>query len=116
MRKNFDIEKIDIEDISFSVYHTDRYDIDQIGFWIEYKRNPDFQGEKTITTATGKLVIYNGINIIKHTLKKLSREDRNTLTFEKDKGRYGVVEEYVSKEYNNIDQRICAYKIIIQFT
>jgi len=114
-RKNFNVKYIDVENIRFSVYSTNRYDIDQIGFWIDYTLNSEYTGEKSIKGANGSLIIYNGINIIKHKLKKLSRDDRYTLTFEGANDRYGYVEEYVTREHNFIDSRICAYKIILDF-
>jgi len=114
-KDNFDIEKIMIDDIIFCIYHTIRCDVDQIGFWIEYEKIPNYTGDKKITTAKGKLIIYNGFEKLVRKIKKLSKGDRSILTFEKDKGRYGEIEEYVSCDYNFINQDVCAYKIILQF-
>jgi hypothetical protein len=117
----FEVEELVVENLKFSLYTTDRYDLDQIGFWIDYKKDPEYKGDNPIHEARGKLIIYKGVHKNQTTLTDLffrPREEDFRLTFDEKRGnRYGQVKEYVSDKNScsYIDPRICVYKIILDF-
>ena len=106
--------EIDVNGVRFSLYHTNPYDIDQLGFWIDY----EIISEKTSPMiGTGTLLIYSGINIYKHKIKNYNNfKDGSRLVFNSN-GRYGYIIEKAKNKYNKnyINNFITFYQIIIDF-
>jgi len=108
--------EIEVNGIKFSSYSTDRYEIQQLGFWINYETDKSKTDSKPMK-GKGEVLIYSGIDVYKHKIKNYkSFRDGDMLTFD-SKGRHGYIKEDVNSIYDRepIDTFITFYKIIIDF-
>jgi hypothetical protein len=110
-------KSIEIEGIIFSVYNTVVYDVEQMGFWLNYEKNKEYTGERTIQKGKGKVEIYSGIDYYKYKLGHYtSSKNRYDLIFDNDKNRnrHGHIIE-LRQMSNPIDSIITFYKITVEF-
>lgn len=108
----FPNEEIEVNGVKFSLYHTDRYEIQQLGFWLNYEV---LHEQKTPMSGNGILMIYSGINSYKHKVKNY-KKFKEPILFDKS-GRCGYIKENVGSIYDRepIDNFITFYQIIIDF-
>jgi hypothetical protein len=110
----FPNEEIEVNGLKFSLYHTEPYDLQQIGFWLDYEI---MSSQTTPMIGNGTLFIHSGINVYKHKIKSYRCfKDRHHITFDKN-GRCGYIKESVNSIYekDHINNFITFYKIVIDF-
>lgn len=108
----FPNEEIEVNGVKFSLYHTDRYEIQQLGFWLNYEVLCE---QKIPMSGNGTLWIYSGINSYKHKIKSY-KKFKEPILFDKS-GRCGYIKENVGTIYDKepINNFITFYQIIIDF-
>ena len=87
--------KIIVDNIEFDTYCTNsRYDSNEYGFWIHYKK----LGETNIKSTTGRLYIYAANKVLQHHIrsytkfnKKMNFDEKDTSRHEENEGRYGYI-------------------------
>jgi hypothetical protein len=111
----FPNQNIKVNGMTFSLYHTEPYDIQQIGFWIDYRISADSFTSFTPMTGNGEIYLYSGMNKYKHKIQSF-KKIKESLHFDSD-GQCGYIKEYYNSQYDNepIDARITFYKMIINF-
>lgn len=109
----FPYEEIEVNGVKFSLYSTDRYEIQQVGFWLDYEVVSE---QITPMSGKGTLLIYSGMDVYKHKIKSYTSRFGDKLTFHKN-GRCGYIKEYVNSIYEKepIHNLITFYQIIIDF-
>jgi hypothetical protein len=110
----FPIEEIEVNGVKFSLYHTDRYEIQQMGFWLNYEI---VSSSKPPLSGSGILKIYSGLNIYQHKLQSYKNfKNRFHFTFDSN-GRCGHIKENINSIYEKepIDNFITFYQIIMDF-
>lgn len=110
----FPFEEIEIKGVKFSIYHTDRYELQQLGFWLNYEI---VSPQETPLIGSGILNIYSGLNVYRHKLKSFTNfKNQYRFTFDTN-GRCGYIKENINSIYEKepIDNFITFYQIIIDF-
>ena len=110
----FPIEEIEVKGVKFSLYHTDRYEIQQMGFWLDYEI-VSLPTKPLI--GSGNLKIYSGLNVYQHKLQSY-KNFKNPFNFTFDTNcRCVYIKENVNSIYEkeSINNFITFYQVIIDF-